>query len=90
MQLDIDGIEYNTDEYDTYNVYAQNKIRSTVYQGYKAMRNVIMDNKCQGLKLNEVKLKVNADREKIKKYLPFDDEEINSIFIFMEKVFPRL
>ncbi|HED6577472.1 TPA: hypothetical protein R5115_000028 [Listeria monocytogenes] len=90
MLFDIDGIEYNTDVYEEYNMYDQSVVRNVMYKAYRSMRSIVSDNKCQGLKRMHVEKKINKDRTQVYKILSFTDEEINSIFIFIEKYFPRI
>ncbi|EAE2399397.1 hypothetical protein V8M71_001392 [Listeria monocytogenes] len=90
MLFDIDGIEYNTDDYEQYDMYKQSVVRNVMYKAYRSLRSVVSDNKCQGLKRMHVEKKINKDRTQVYKILSFTDEEINSIFIFIEKYFPRI
>ncbi|EAC5361784.1 hypothetical protein B1N06_09065 [Listeria monocytogenes] len=90
MLFDIDGIEYNTDDYEQYDMYKQSVVRNVMYKAYRSLRSIVSDNKCQGLKRMHVKKKINKDRTQVYKILSFTDEEINSIFIFIEKYFPRI
>lgn len=86
----MNGVEYNTDVYEEYNMYDQSVVRNVMYKAYRSMRSVVSDNKCQGLKQKEVKEKINNNRSQVYQLLSFTDEEINSIFIFIEKYFPRI
>lgn len=86
----MNGVEYNTDVYEEYNMYDQSVVRNVMYKAYRSMRSIVSDNKCQGLKLMHVEKKINKDRTQVYKILSFTDEEINSIFIFIEKYFPRI
>ncbi|EAE9846465.1 hypothetical protein CFB33_14920 [Listeria monocytogenes] len=90
MLFDVNGVEYNTDVYEEYNMYDQSVVRNVMYKAYRSMRSIVSDNKCQGLKLMHVEKKINKDRTQVYKILSFTDEEINSIFIFIEKYFPRI
>ncbi|EAC6269373.1 hypothetical protein CF322_09510 [Listeria monocytogenes] len=90
MLFDIDGIEYNTDDYEQYDMYKQSVVRNVMYKAYRSLRSIVSDNKCQGLKRMHVEKKINKDRTQVYKILSFTDEEINSIFIFIEKYFPRI
>ncbi|HAA9392126.1 TPA_asm: hypothetical protein GHL58_11835 [Listeria monocytogenes] len=90
MLFDVNGVEYNTDVYEEYNMYDQSVVRNVMYKAYRSMRSVVSDNKCQGLKQKEVKEKINNNRSQVYQLLSFTDEEINSIFIFIEKYFPRI
>ncbi|ECJ9746334.1 hypothetical protein FQR52_07250 [Listeria monocytogenes] len=90
MLFNIDGIEYNTDDYEQYDMYKQSVVRNVMYKAYRSMRSVVSDNKRQGLKQKEVKEKINNNRSQVHQLLSFTDEEINSIFIFIEKYFPRI
>lgn len=86
----MNGVEYNTDMYEEYNMYDQSVVRNVMYKAYRSMRSIVSDNKCQGLKRMRVEKKINKDRKQVYKILSFTDEEINSIFIFIEKYFPRI
>ncbi|EQA5552554.1 hypothetical protein [Listeria monocytogenes] len=86
----MNGVEYNTDVYEEYNMYDQSVVRNVMYKAYRSMRSIVSDNKCQGLKRMHVEKKINKDRTQVYKILSFTDEEINSIFIFIEKYFPRI
>lgn len=86
----MNGVEYNTDVYEEYNMYDQSVVRNVMYKAYRSMRSIVSDNKCQGLKQKEVKEKINNNRSQVYQLLSFTDEEINSIFIFIEKYFPRI
>ncbi|EPZ7419611.1 hypothetical protein ACXR64_003073, partial [Listeria monocytogenes] len=88
--FDVNGVEYNTDVYEEYNMYDQSVVRNVMYKAYRSMRSIVSDNKCQGLKRMHVEKKINKDRTQVYKILSFTDEEINSIFIFIEKYFPRI
>ncbi|EAF3633041.1 hypothetical protein [Listeria monocytogenes] len=90
MLFDVNGVEYNTDVYEEYNMYDQSVVRNVMYKAYRSMRSIVSDNKCQGLKQKEVKEKINNNRSQVYQLLSFTDEEINSIFIFIEKYFPRI
>ncbi|EAD3623698.1 TPA: hypothetical protein LER82_002844 [Listeria monocytogenes] len=90
MLFDVNGVEYNTDVYEEYNMYKQSVVRNVMYKAYRSLRSVVSDNKCQGLKQKEVKEKINNNRSQVYQLLSFTDEEINSIFIFIEKYFPRI
>ncbi|AFN40005.1 hypothetical protein F1F76_05915 [Listeria monocytogenes] len=90
MLFDVNGVEYNTDVYEEYNMYDQSVVRNVMYKAYRSMRSIVSDNKCQGLKRMHVEKKINKDRTQVYKILSFTDEEINSIFIFIEKYFPRI
>lgn len=86
----MNGVEYNTDVYEEYNMYDQSVVRNVMYKAYRSMRSIVSDNKCQGLKRMHVEKKINKDRTQVYKILSFTDEEINSIFIFIEKYFQRI
>ncbi|EAG8533023.1 hypothetical protein QI849_002994 [Listeria innocua] len=90
MLFDVNGVEYNTDVYEEYNMYDQSVVRNVMYKAYRSMRSIVSVNKCQGLKRMHVEEKINKDRTQVYKILSFTDEEINSIFIFIEKYFPRI
>lgn len=86
----MNGVEYNTDVYEEYNMYDQSVVRNVMYKAYRSMRSIVSDNKCQGLKRMYVEEKINKDRTQVYEILLFTDDEINSIFIFIEKYFPRI
>ncbi|HHT6591258.1 TPA: hypothetical protein ACSZIT_11725, partial [Listeria monocytogenes] len=79
MLFDVNGVEYNTDVYEEYNMYDQSVVRNVMYKAYRSMRSIVSDNKCQGLKRMHVEKKINKDRTQVYKILSFTDEEINSI-----------
>ncbi|EAG5212177.1 hypothetical protein C7T15_12420 [Listeria monocytogenes] len=73
MLFDIDGIEYNTDDYEQYDMYKQSVVRNVMYKAYRSLRSIVSDNKCQGLKRMHVEKKINKDRTQVYKILSFTD-----------------
>ncbi|HFL1065690.1 TPA: hypothetical protein ACGYNV_002078, partial [Listeria monocytogenes] len=67
MLFDIDGIEYNTDDYEQYDMYKQSVVRNVMYKAYRSLRSIVSDNKCQGLKRMHVEKKINKDRTQVYK-----------------------
>lgn len=61
-----------------------------MYKAYNSIRSVVSENKCQGLKREQVKEKMNKDRSKVYEFLSLTDDEIDSIFIFIEKYFSKI
>lgn len=53
----MNGVEYNTDVYEEYNMYDQSVVRNVMYKAYRSMRSIVSDNKCQGLKRMHVEKK---------------------------------
>ncbi|EUJ56428.1 hypothetical protein [Listeria fleischmannii] len=90
MKVEFEGVTYDIDKIDTYNRYTQDRLKYIMYSAYRNIRDSVLLNRCQGKKLNEVRVLAVQHMDRALRYTKLTESEIDSVFSFMEKYFPKI